>query len=81
MLGIKNRSDDERFFRAYQILAKNTLFLEGANRLRRECHSNFLTINDESLFLKIRLEYTLGTAQRKADIIAMHFAFAGDFAS
>lgn len=60
---------------------QDPFFLQCAYSLRRKVHRDFLTINHECLFLQVRPEDSFGAAQRKADIVAMHLAFTGEFAS
>jgi len=48
--------------------------------LRTNLHSNFFTIDYKSLGLKIGFPDFFGMALRKADIVAILFAFAGKFA-
>lgn len=62
-------------------LGENAFFLQSADCLCRECHSDLLSIDDECLLLKIWLKDALSTAQAKAHVIAVHFAFTGDFTS
>lgn len=62
-------------------LGENAFFLQGADCLCRESHGDFLSINDKCLLLKVWLEDALGTAQAKAHVVSVHFAFTGDFTS
>lgn len=59
----------------FKVLGYNTFFLQGADGLGAELHGDFLTINHESLGLKVRLPNFLGMALRKAHIVAVLFAF------
>ena len=59
----------------------DSFFLQSTNSLSREVHGDFLAINHEGFLLQVRFEDSLGAAQRKADVIAMHFAFTSDLTS
>ena len=75
-----NRSIRIGYFYKYDFL-KNAFFLQSSDRLSRDGHSDFFTIDDKSLFLKIRLEDTVGSAQRKANVVTVLLAFASEFTS
>lgn len=62
-------------------LSQDAFFLQGTNSLSRQCHSYFLTINDKGFLLKVWLEDSLRTAQRKTHVVTVELAFASDFAS
>ena len=46
-----------------------------------DLHAGSFAINSKSLSLKVRLPDPFSVALRKADIVAILFAFAGDFTS
>jgi hypothetical protein len=60
---------------------QQTLFLEGADSVGRKGHSNLLAVDHERLLLQVRLEDTLGAAQREAHVVAELFSFTGKFAA
>ena len=60
---------------------KQSLFLEGTNCLSRKNHCDLLAVYHKRLFLQVRLEDTLGAAQREAHVVAELFTFTGKFAA
>jgi hypothetical protein len=56
-------------------VADNTLLFEGADSFGAELHFDFFAVN--GFGLKIWLPDFLGVALRKADVVAVLFAFAG----
>ena len=58
----------------------DALFLEGADRLGAQVHSDLLAIYNKSLLLQVWLPDALGVAHRKTDVVAKLFAFTGEFA-
>lgn len=63
------------------LLRYDAFFLQSTDCLGRHCHRDFLPVNNECLFLKVRLEYPLCATQRKTDVIAVLLSFSGDFTS
>ncbi len=64
----------------YVWLLDKTLFLEGAERRSGDVDFDLLTVDDEGLFLDVRLEDFAGFALRERNVVTVHFAFATDFA-
>ena len=60
---------------------QNAFFLERANCVRTEGHSDFLAINYKSFLLEVWLEDTFRATQREADVVAKLLAFTGEFTS
>jgi len=54
-------------------------FLQGADSLRADLEADLLAVYNDSLVLEVWLPDFLGVALRKADIVAILFAFAGEF--
>jgi hypothetical protein len=63
------------------LLRDNAFFLQSTNCLSRDCHGDFLSINNKGFLLKVWLENSLSAAQGKAYVVAVLLAFAGDLAS
>lgn len=79
---MKNPPLKEGFsFKNYLLLdlRKDTLFLEGTNRVGAEYHRYLLSVDSKRLLLQIRLEYPACATQRKADIVAELLSLAGEF--
>jgi hypothetical protein len=58
--------------------ADETLFLEGAKSLGADLELDLFAVNDNSLGLQVRLPNFLGVALRKANVVTVLLAFAGD---
>lgn len=61
-------------------LNQEAFFLQGADSLGGDLHSDFAAVYHKSFLLKVRLPDFLGMALREADVLAILFAFAGDVA-
>lgn len=64
----------------YVWLLDETLFLEGAERRSGDVDFDFLTVDDEGLFLDVRLEDFAGLALRERNVVTVHLALATDCA-
>lgn len=60
---------------------QKTFLLECADRLSAEYHAYFLAAYNDSLFLQVRFESTLGAAEGEANVMTVLLALAGEFAS
>ena len=60
-------------------LNEQALLFEGADRLSADLNADLLAVDGQGLLLEVWLPHLLGAAQRKADVIAVLLALAGDF--
>jgi len=65
----------------FALFRKNALLFECTNRVSTQNHSDLLSVDYESLLLKVRLEYAICATQREANVVAKLLAFTGEFAS
>jgi hypothetical protein len=61
--------------------SQQALLFERADRLRADPECNLFAIDNYGFGLQVRLPDFFSVALRKADIAAVLFAFAGEFAS
>ncbi len=62
-------------------LGENALLLQRADRAGAKNHGNLLSVDGESLLLKVWLKHAIGATQREANIVAKLLSFTGEFAS
>ena len=62
-------------------LFQETLFLQGAKSGGADVEFDLLTVNDEGLFLDVGFEDLASLSLGERNIVAVHLAFAGDFAN
>jgi hypothetical protein len=60
--------------------ADEAFFLQGADGLSTDLHGDLFAIYNDGLGLKVRLPDFFGVALRETDIVAVLFAFTGEFA-
>ena len=62
-------------------LFQETFFLERAHSGSAKIGTNFLAVDDNSLFLDVWLEDLAGLALREGNVVAIHLAFTSKFAN
>lgn len=59
--------------------ADDSAFFEGAESRSTDVESNLLPVDDDGLFVDIRLEDFAGLSLRERDIVSVHFSFTANF--
>ncbi len=60
---------------------QDALFFKGANSLGTEFHTDFFTVNNQSLSLEIRLPDLVGLFLRKGHVVTKLLALTGNIAN